>query len=100
MNIDSSKSDLVDNVLTRLRREGFTISARPSNARTSAADPSKRGPCACEEVEVGQVLSEEQVQKVGREGEDRHVLEIPSSTIVTPLAKERANDLNVEIRRV
>jgi hypothetical protein len=94
----NGQSRLVDEIFTRLRKEGFTISPRSEGARTSAHDPDGPTNCACEEIEVGQVLSEEQVQAVGREEGD-HVLEIPSSTIVTPLAKERANDLNVEIRR-
>lgn len=98
MSSSRSRSELVESLFSTLRQEGFTISPRPDNTRRSAADPSGPSPCACEEIDVGQVLSEEQVQKLGREEGD-HVIEIPSSTIVTPLAKERANDLNVEIRR-
>jgi len=88
------RSQMVNRLFSQLRERGFTIS--PASASTGdfsdspAGQPKTTG-------SLGQVVTEADVEDVAKTSGET-VLRIPQGVIVTPLARERASDLGVEIR--
>jgi len=102
------RSKIVEHILSELSERGITTTDRPGPDSEHTHPSNLPEPDTCSlsdsspdysEPDPGQVLTEDDVEHFHRESDD-HTYRIPSDTIVTPLAQDRAEDLDVTIQSI